>query len=64
MTSFYYKCLYMDVTGKDKIFKVEGLVNVKDFCQKHLKKEWSIMPLKELSIFFPKGSQGNAAPLF
>jgi len=58
MTSFYYKCLNVDVTGKD------NFVSREDCCQNHLKKERSAMPLKELSIFFLKGSQGNGAPLF
>lgn len=63
MTSFYDKYLNVDETDKDNFVSCRTN-ECEDFCQSHLKEEWSTMPLKELSIFFLKGSQGNAAPLF
>lgn len=60
MTSFYFKCLNVDVTGKASFLSCRTNEH-EDFCQNHLKEEWSAMPLKELPIFFLKGVPGKCS---
>lgn len=60
MTSFYDKCLNVDETDKDNFVSCRTN-ECEDFCQSHLKEEWSNHASQRTVNFLSKGVPGKCS---